>query len=66
MRFALGAFCKDTVIAEMADKPFAIHVDESTYHGKVLLEFWAIHFVGQMCRVRYLTTIELSANFDVK
>ena len=49
----------------MADKPFAIHVDESMYHSKVRLEFWVIHFVKQIRRVRYLTTIELKTNFDV-
>ena len=49
----------------MADKPFAIHVDESMYHSKVRLEFWVIHFVKRIRRVRYLTTIELKTNFDV-
>ena len=55
--------CK--IISEMADKPFAIHVDESMYHSEVRLEFWVIHFVKQIRRVRYLTTIELKTNFDV-
>ena len=35
------------------------------YHSKVRLEFWVIHFVKQIRRVRYLTTIELKTNFDV-
>ena len=65
IKFALGSYCKELIISEMADKPFAIHVDESMYHSKVRLEFWVIHFVKQIRRVRYLTTIELKTNFDV-
>ena len=65
IKFALGSYCKELIISEMADKPFAIHVDESMYHSKVRLEFWVIHFVKQILRVRYLTTIELKTNFDV-
>ena len=45
IKFALGSYCKELIISEMADKPFAIHVDESMYHSKVRLEFWVIHFV---------------------
>ena len=65
IKFALGSYCKELIISEMADKPFAIHVDESMYHSKVRLEFWVIHFVKQIRRVRYMTTIELKTNFDV-
>ena len=67
IRFALAPFVKEELIDSfIPGSPFAIHVDESTYHGKVRLEYWIIFFKQNERCVRYLTTKELHTNIDVK
>jgi hypothetical protein len=35
---------------ELKDKMFSLQVDESTYHGKVRLEFWITFITDDMTR----------------
>ena len=67
LRFALAPYVKDELMKCFSiSTPFAIHVDEATYHGKVRLEYWVIFFNQNERHVRYLTTKELQTDINVE
>ena len=45
---------------------FGIHLDESTHHKKVRLEFWMVFDSKKERREKYLKTKELNVDFDLQ
>lgn len=65
--FAIGPFVKSEITAELSQKMFSIHLDESVYHKKIRVEFWVCYFGDDHTRkFRYLSTEELETKFDTE
>ena len=63
---AIAPFVRDQVTDKITScDRVDIHMDESSYHKKCRLEFWIVHFDGELRKNSYLRTIELEAKFSV-
>ena len=63
---AIAPFVRDQVTDKITScDRVGIHMDESSYHKKCRLEFWIVHFDGELRKNSYLRTIELEAKFSV-
>ena len=56
---AIAPFVRDQVTDKITScDRVGIHMDESSYHKKCRLEFWIVHFDGELRKNSYLRTIE--------
>ena len=62
IRLAIAPLVIEKMIQETAGSVFVLHVDESTHHRKVRLEYWIVHHVEGTRKVRYLVTKELKTD----
>ena len=63
----IGPWVVSRRVLEYHDQHFALHLDESTYNGKLILDFWIVYSSPKENKriSTYLTTQELEAQIDV-